>query len=139
MCSLRTRSGCLWRWSCQRISRYGAWWRIGQNICCSCGGRNWCGKCRSQTPVALTNHLIKVRRRRHMYWRAWRTGLVAMVVVCVTLLCTSHAVWADTDVGNVAVLETDPTILLPGELFDLNGQTVTLTPQPGGGTPRAWV
>ncbi|MFQ5520334.1 MAG: hypothetical protein ACE5FK_02950, partial [Candidatus Methylomirabilia bacterium] len=40
---------------------------------------------------------------------------------------------ADIDVGDIAVIETDPTILQPGELFDLNGRTVTFTPGPGGG------
>ena len=40
---------------------------------------------------------------------------------------------ADTDVGNIAVIEADPTILQPGELFDLNNQTLTFTPQAGGG------
>ena len=40
---------------------------------------------------------------------------------------------ADTDVGNIAVIEADPTILQPGELFDLNNQTLTFTPPAGGG------
>ncbi|MBI3001773.1 MAG: hypothetical protein HYY46_25440, partial [Deltaproteobacteria bacterium] len=40
---------------------------------------------------------------------------------------------ADTDVGNIAVIEADPTILQPGELFDLNNQTLTFTPKSGGG------
>jgi hypothetical protein len=40
---------------------------------------------------------------------------------------------ADSDVGDVAVVETDPTILQPGELFDLAGRTLTFTPRAGGG------
>jgi len=68
-----------------------------------------------------------------MYLRACRTIVVAIAMAGASLLFLPYAVGADTDVGNVAVLETDPTILQPGELFDLNGQTVTLTPRPGGG------
>lgn len=40
---------------------------------------------------------------------------------------------ADATVGNIVVIETDPTVLQPGELFDLNNSTVTFTPRPGGG------
>ena len=40
---------------------------------------------------------------------------------------------ADTDVGNIAVIEADPTILQPGELFDLNNRSLTFTPRTGGG------
>ena len=39
----------------------------------------------------------------------------------------------DTDTGNIAVIEADATILQPGELFDLNNQTLTFTPKSGGG------
>ena len=39
----------------------------------------------------------------------------------------------DTDVGNIAVVETDATILQPGELFDLNDKTLTFTRKSGGG------
>jgi photosystem II stability/assembly factor-like uncharacterized protein len=41
--------------------------------------------------------------------------------------------WADFDSGNIAVIETDPTILQPGEQFDLAGKTLTFTPKAGGG------
>ena len=40
---------------------------------------------------------------------------------------------ADFDAGDIAVIEADPTILQPGEAFDLAGQSVTFTPKPGGG------
>jgi hypothetical protein len=40
---------------------------------------------------------------------------------------------ADVDIGSIAVVEADPTILQPGELFDLNNRTLTFTPQSGGG------
>ncbi|MBI4454870.1 MAG: gliding motility-associated C-terminal domain-containing protein [Acidobacteria bacterium] len=40
---------------------------------------------------------------------------------------------ADSVVGNVTVIESDATILQPGELFDLNNRTVTFTPKSGGG------
>lgn len=41
--------------------------------------------------------------------------------------------WADFDSGDIAVIETDPTILQPGEEFDLVDKTLTFTPKPGGG------
>lgn len=40
---------------------------------------------------------------------------------------------ADTDSGNIAIIETDPTILQPGESFDLNNRSLTFTPRSGGG------
>lgn len=40
---------------------------------------------------------------------------------------------ADTRVGDITVIEADAAVLQPGELFDLNGKTVTLTPKSGGG------
>lgn len=49
----------------------------------------------------------------------------------VALLATSA--WADFDSGDIAVIETDPTILQPGEEFDLAGQTLIFTPKAGGG------
>lgn len=52
-------------------------------------------------------------------WAAWLAGLPPAA--------------ADTDVGNIAVIETDPTILQPGELFDLNNRSLTFTPRSGGG------
>jgi parallel beta-helix repeat protein len=39
----------------------------------------------------------------------------------------------DTDAGNIAVVETDATILQPGEPFDLNNKTLTFTRKSGGG------
>ena len=53
---------------------------------------------------------------------AWAVGLV----------CPPPAA-ADTDVGNIAVIKADPTILQPGELFDLNNRSLTFTPRTGGG------
>lgn len=41
--------------------------------------------------------------------------------------------WADFDSGDIAVIETDPRILQPGEKFDLAGKTLTFTPKSGGG------
>lgn len=41
--------------------------------------------------------------------------------------------WADFDSGDIAVVETDPRILQPGEEFDLAGKTLTFTPKAGGG------
>ena len=60
--------------------------------------------------------------------------LVLIICVCsLYLLYLPQAKGADTDVGNIAVIEADPTILQPGELFDLNDRTVTFTPKGGGG------
>lgn len=52
-------------------------------------------------------------------------------IVLVAFLATPT--WADFDSGNIAVIETDPTILQPGEEFDLAGKTLTFTPKAGGG------
>jgi hypothetical protein len=41
--------------------------------------------------------------------------------------------WADFDSGDIAAIETDPTILQPGEEFDLAGKTLTFMPKAGGG------
>ncbi|HLA80828.1 MAG TPA: hypothetical protein VJP78_04240 [Thermoleophilia bacterium] len=49
----------------------------------------------------------------------------------VAFLATSA--WADFDSGDIAVIEADPTILQPGEDFDLSGKTLTFTPKAGGG------
>jgi hypothetical protein len=49
----------------------------------------------------------------------------------VAFLATSA--WADFDSGDIAVIEADPTILQPGEDFDLGGKTLTFTPKTGGG------
>lgn len=60
----------------------------------------------------------------------------ALLVLCwawAAALVGASPARADTDVGNVAVIEADPTILQPGELFDLGGQTLTFTPRVGGG------
>ncbi len=67
---------------------------------------------------------------------AGRTTLVFFLVPLASwllLLCLPHLTEADTDVGHIAVVETDATILQPGELFDLNGKTITFTPKAGGG------
>ncbi len=48
-------------------------------------------------------------------------------------LCLALSVSADTDIGNIAIIEAGPTILQPGELFDLNNQTLTFTPLTDGG------
>ncbi len=62
--------------------------------------------------------------------------ILVILVVCVCflyLLYLPQSKGADTDVGNVAVIEADTTILQPGEDFDLNNQTLTFTPKSGGG------
>ena len=62
--------------------------------------------------------------------------ILVILVVCVCFLYLFYlpqSKGADTDVGNIAVIETDPTILQPGEDFDLNNQTLTFTPKSGGG------
>ena len=62
--------------------------------------------------------------------------ILVILVVCVCFLYLFYlpqSKGADTDVGNIAVIEADPTILQPGEDFDLNNQTLTFTPKSGGG------
>jgi hypothetical protein len=39
---------------------------------------------------------------------------------------------ADAVHGNIVVINADATVLKPGELFDLEGATLTFTPKPGG-------
>jgi len=62
--------------------------------------------------------------------------ILVILVVCVCFLFLLYlplSKGADTDVGNIAVIEADPTILQPGELFDLNNRTLTFTQKSGGG------
>ena len=66
------------------------------------------------------------RRKRFRKWFA-RT----FCPLFVAFLATSA--WADFDSGDIAVIETDPTILQPGEEFDLAGKRLTFTPKSGGG------
>ena len=56
-------------------------------------------------------------------------------IICVGLVLAAPPlrIHADVDVGNIAVIEAGPTILQPGELFDLNNTSVTFTPKVGGG------
>src|SRR6267143_1466973 len=42
-------------------------------------------------------------------------------------------VHADSNIGDIRAIETDATILQPGEPFDLNGRTVTFSPKAEGG------
>jgi hypothetical protein len=62
----------------------------------------------------------------------WTVPAAAWVAGAAFLAAASVAA-ADGDVGDIAVIETDPTILQPGEPFDLNGATLTFTPKVGGG------
>jgi hypothetical protein len=62
----------------------------------------------------------------------WFLILTALVFWLPTI-CSPLSAEADTDIGHIAVIETDPTILQPGELFDLNNQTITFTPRAVGG------
>lgn len=39
---------------------------------------------------------------------------------------------AQSSFPNIAIVEADPTVIVPGELFDLDGATVTFTPRNGG-------
>lgn len=57
----------------------------------------------------------------------------AAAVLCLLVAFLASLAWADFDSGDIAVIETDPTILQPGEAFDLAGRTVTFTPKAGGG------
>ncbi len=52
-------------------------------------------------------------------------------LLLVVFLATSA--WANFDSGDIAVIETDPTILQPGEEIDLPGKRLTFTPKSGGG------
>ena len=56
-----------------------------------------------------------------------------LVVLSVALMQPHDSARADGNVNNIAVIQTDPTILQPGEPFDLNGKTVIFTPKGGGG------
>src|SRR2546427_478392 len=72
------------------------------------------------SPQALTEAMR--RPALLLLFGAWAVGLVGLPPAA-----------ADTDVGVIAVIEADPTILQPGELFDLNNRSLTFTPRTGGG------
>jgi len=59
--------------------------------------------------------------------------ILAGLVFWLSTVCFPFSAEADTDIGQIAVIETDPTILQPGELFDLNNRTITFTPRVAGG------
>ncbi len=67
-------------------------------------------------------------QRRFTY--QWLRFLVA---VSIALLQPIDSVRGDANVNNIAVIQTDATILQPGEPFDLNGMTLVFTPKGGGG------
>jgi len=71
--------------------------------------------------------MLRVERRKRFRGRFART----IWLLFVAFLATSA--WADFDSGDIAVIETDPTILQPGEEFDLAGTALTFTPKAGGG------
>jgi len=71
--------------------------------------------------------MLRVKRRKGFRGRFAQT----IWLLLVAFLATSA--WADFDSGDIAVIEADPTILQPGEDFDLGGKTLTFTPKPGGG------
>lgn len=58
--------------------------------------------------------------------------MVALILF-VGLGSPSTTLTADSNVGRIAVIEADPTILQPGEPFDLAGTTMTFTPRSEGG------
>ncbi|MFQ5802402.1 MAG: choice-of-anchor D domain-containing protein [Candidatus Methylomirabilales bacterium] len=65
--------------------------------------------------------------------RIFLTAGAGVFLVWAGWLSAPHAAEADTDVGDIAVIETDASILQPGELFDLDNRTLTFTPKSGGG------
>jgi hypothetical protein len=71
--------------------------------------------------------MLRVEQPRGFLWRFAQT----ICLLFVAFLATSA--WADFDSGDIAVIEADPTILQPGEDFDLSGKTLTFTPKAGGG------
>ena len=71
--------------------------------------------------------MLRVERRKGFRGRFAQT----IWLLLVALLATSA--WADFDSGDIAVIEADPTILQPGEDFDLGGKVLTFTPKTGGG------
>lgn len=60
-------------------------------------------------------------------------GRIELPIFFLLVVFLSTPAWADFDSGNIAVIEADPTILQPGEEFDLAGKTLTFTPKSGGG------
>src|SRR3990172_12796247 len=71
--------------------------------------------------------MLRVERRKGFRGRFAQT----IWLLFVAFLATSA--WADFASGDIAVIEADPTILQPGEDFDLGGKTLTFTPKAGGG------
>jgi len=71
--------------------------------------------------------MVRVERRKTFRRRFSQ----AIWLLFVAFLATS--VWADFDSGDISVIEADPTILQPGEDFDLGGKMLTFTPKAGGG------
>ena len=59
--------------------------------------------------------------------------LVCLLVLSLALPLANDSARADADINNIAVIQTDATILQPGELFDLNNKTVVFTPKVSGG------
>ena len=60
----------------------------------------------------------------------------AVLSGCALLLVATIAalrLQADGNAGHLAIIAADPAILQPGELFDLNGRTLTFTPRAGQG------
>ena len=56
-----------------------------------------------------------------------------IAVLWIAVIQPSDVAVADGNVNNIAVIQTDATILQPGEPFDLNAKTVVFTPKDGGG------
>ena len=71
--------------------------------------------------------MLQGRRYKPLQWRIESTIFFFLVAFLAT------PAWADFDSGNIAIIEADPTILQPGEEFDLAGKTLTFTPKTGGG------
>ena len=75
---------------------------------------------------------MKKQSRTEQSWgKGWFAGVrsAALLLLWTALSLLAATARADFDSGNIAVIETDPTILQPGEDFDLTGKTVTFTPK----------
>jgi len=71
--------------------------------------------------------MLRVERRKGFRRRFAQTIWLFLVAFLAT------SAWADFNSGDIAVIEADPTILQPGEDFDLGGKMLTFTPKTGGG------
>jgi hypothetical protein len=59
--------------------------------------------------------------------------MLALAAALASFPAQATLLGADIRIGDITVIEADPAVLQPGEAFDLNGKTVTLSPRSGGG------